>query len=165
MTRWHELESADEGFFASAPFIHCYPMDLPVSPEQVWAGLVGDNTLSWCRALADVSYTSEPPHHVGTTRTAKTTGGVLVFQERFFRWEEGKRQSFSVEQANLPMFRRFAEDYLVEPTDKGCRFTWTFAYEPVPAWKLFFTASKPVSAGIFGSLARDTRRHFGVQRR
>jgi Polyketide cyclase / dehydrase and lipid transport len=164
MKRWHDLESADEGFFESAPFVHRYPMDLPVSVEQVWSGLVGDKALSWCRSLSSVQYTSEPPHHVGTTRTAKTTGGVLVLRERFFRWEEGTRKSFCVQQANLPMFRRFAEDYLVEPTDKGCRFTWTFAYEPTSAWKLFFTASRPVSAGIFGSFARDTKRHFGVQR-
>jgi hypothetical protein len=60
------------------------------------------------------------------------------------------------------MFRRFAEDYLVEPSDDGCTFTWTFAVEP--------RGPRPVVAAVgatqrpnFAAMARDTMRHFGAR--
>lgn len=47
-----------------------------------------------------------------------------MLSERFFRWEEGRRQSFYVLKASSPLYRCFAEDYLVEPTSEtSCRFT------------------------------------------
>lgn len=163
MARWHELESADEGFFETAPQLYRHPMDLPVPAGQVWAELTEREPLGWCSAMSRLEYTSSEPYGVGTTRAAMTAGGLLAFRERFFRWDEGLRKSFCVEQASLPFFRRFAEDYLVEPRGTGCRFTWTFAFEPAPAWRLFFAASKPVSAALFSSFARDTKRHFGAR--
>jgi hypothetical protein len=66
---------------------------------------------------------------------------------------------FSVERSNVPLFRRFAEDYVIEPTAAGCRFTWTFAAEPRgPA--AVRAIDHLMQRGIFGAMARDTRRHF-----
>jgi hypothetical protein len=54
-----------------------------------------------------------------------------VINERFFRWEEGRRQSFYALESSVPAFRRFAEDYLVESTSEmSCRFTRTIARAP-----------------------------------
>jgi hypothetical protein len=154
------VEPADESFFDSAPFRYVYPMELAASPEKVWAGLTADRALYWVRGLR-VTWTSARPFAVGTTRTAAGMFGVVRLYERYFRWEDGRRQSFTVLRANSPLFRRFAEDYLVEPTDGGCRFTWTFAVEP--------RGPKPIAAAvgavqrlIFAAMARDTRRHFGT---
>ncbi|MFD1149588.1 SRPBCC family protein [Saccharothrix hoggarensis] len=148
------LEPFDEDFFEEAPQRRTYVLDLPVSPERVWRGLTASNPLWWCRLLS-AEYTSPRPFGIGTTRRALVLG-VLRLEERFFRWEEGRRQSFWVSRANLPLFRRFGEDYLVERTAGGCRFTWTFAYEPA------LKAGGRVNAAVFGSLAADTRRHFGT---
>ena len=40
-------------------------------------------------------------------------------RERFFRWEEGSRKSFGVYESTLPLFKRFAGDYIVEA--RRCR--------------------------------------------
>jgi hypothetical protein len=96
---------------------------------------------------------------VGTTRTARALGGLNVINERFFRWEEGRRQSFYAVEVSVPCFHRFAEDYLLEPAgEASCRFTWTIAVEPKPAAR--FTA--PANRMLLSSLFTDTRRHYGA---
>jgi hypothetical protein len=148
------LEPFDVDFFDSAPQRHSYVLDLPVSPERVWRGLAASNPLWWCRLLSSVEYTSPRPFGVGTTRTAAVLG-VLRMREVFIRWEEGRRQSFRVDRANLPVFRRFGEDHLVERSDGGSRLIWTFAYEPG------LKVGGLVQKLVFDSLVADTRRHFG----
>jgi len=83
--------------------------------------------------------------------------GALVLHERFIVWEEGRRQTFGVEEASLPLFRRFGEDYLVEPVDENrSRFTWTIAAEPTPGAR----PGSPINGVLSRSLFRDTRKHF-----
>ncbi|MCC8244033.1 SRPBCC family protein [Saccharothrix luteola] len=147
------LEPFDVDFFDSAPQRRSYVLDLPVSPERVWRGLSASNPLWWCRLLSSVEYTSPRPFGVGTTRTAALLG-VLRLREVFLRWEEGRRQSFLVDRANLPVFRRFGEDYLVERSAEGARLTWTFAYESG------LKVGDRLNVLVFDSLVADTRRHF-----
>jgi hypothetical protein len=46
-------------------------------------------------------------------------------------WEEGREMAFCVESAYLPMFKHFAEDYLVEAEGQAaCPFTWRAGLEP-----------------------------------
>ncbi len=82
-----------------------------------------------------------------------------MIEERFFVWEEGRRQSFYAVATSVPMFRRFGEDIELEPTgDASCRLTWTIAIEPRP-W------ARPTAALnglIFRTLFADTRRHYGA---
>ncbi|MEU4768639.1 SRPBCC family protein [Actinosynnema sp. NPDC023794] len=148
------LEPFDVDFFDSAPQRRSYVLDLPVSPERVWRGLSASNPLWWCRLLSSVEYSSPRPFGVGTTRTAALLG-VLRLREVFIRWEEGRRQSFLVDGANLPVFRRFGEDYLVERSAEGSRLTWTFAYESG------LKVGDRLNVLVFDSLVADTRRHFG----
>ena len=57
------------------------------------------------------------------------------------------------------MFRRFAEDYLVEPTgETSCRFTWVIAIEPRGAFRI----ANPVNGALLETLFADTRRHYGL---
>ncbi|MFJ9459218.1 SRPBCC family protein [Kitasatospora sp. NPDC101447] len=158
---WSTLERFDVSFFDTAPHRHSFTMDLPVAPETVWQGLAGDTPLSWCRGLSGGRYTSPAPHGVGTTREI-TARGVLRLREEFVRWEEGVRHSFCVAQASLPLFRRFGEDYLVEPTASGTRFTWTFAFEPVPLLARPAALTGVPGAAFLKGLIGDTKRHFGA---
>lgn len=154
------LQPIDEGFFDSAPNRWADAMDIAQPADRVWAQLTSDDPLTWCRVLTGITWTSPRPFGVGTTRTARALLGAMVLNERFFRWEEGRRKSFLVEQSSLPLFRRFGEDYLVEPTsDTSCRFTWTIAAEPHTAAR----PGSPVNAMLMRSLFRDTRRHFGAR--
>ncbi len=156
---WFKLKSCDEDFLSSAPQRMVDTIEIAQPADSVWADLTSDGTLSWCRLLAGVTWTSPRPFGQGTTRTVRTPLGVLVLKEVYFRWEEGRRKSFYVAEATAPLFRTFAEDYLVEETSpSSCRFTWTVAFEAPPAAR----PGNPINRLITRSLFRDTRRHFGV---
>jgi hypothetical protein len=150
----------DARFFDEAPVRLVAQLAIARPAERVWADLTGEDPLSWCRILDRITWTSERPFGVGTTREVVALRGLNVFQERFFRWEEGRRKSFTVVKASAPLVRAFAEDYLVEPGPGGdgasCTFTWTIAYEPSPAGR----PGDPVNRRLLSSLFKDTRRHY-----
>jgi hypothetical protein len=152
------LERADEGFLTSAPARYSDTFAIARPASEVWRALVSDRPLAWCRMLA-VRWTSERPFGVGTTRQAKLLGGVVQLQERFFIWEEGRRYAFYAAAANVPLFRRLAEDYVVEPDGPDrCRFTWTIVLEPTALGR----PGAPVNGVIFKRLFAETRRHFNA---
>lgn len=154
---WFKLKRCGEEFLDSAPQRQVGVFEIPRSAQAVWEELTSNETLSWCRALGDVTWTSSRPFGEGTTRTVKTPLGAVVLKEVYFRWEEGRRKSFYVAEATLPLFRRFAEDFLVEElSPASCRFTWTVASEVPPAAR----PGNPINALITRSLFTDTRRHF-----
>ncbi len=153
------LLPVDEGFFASAPLVVREEFAVPRAAGAVWEDLTGDQALSWCRMIQSVEWTSARPFGVGTTRTVRSLAGANVMHEQFFLWEEGRRKAFFLAEANVPLFRRFAEDYLVEPvTDRSCRFTWTIALDPRGPLAL----GAPVNRLLLASLFADTRRHYGI---
>ncbi|MGH2906022.1 MAG: SRPBCC family protein [Solirubrobacterales bacterium] len=156
---WFKLGPVDESFFEDAPFVMRKSFDTAVPAADVWAELTGVHPLAWCRIIGPkgINWTSEPPYGVGSTRTVSSLKGASVFREHFFVWEEGKRKSFYVVEASGPLFKRFAEDYVVEPlTDTTSRFTWTIAAEP----KLPGALANPLNKRLLGTLFADTRKHY-----
>ncbi|MEA2425051.1 MAG: hypothetical protein QOH13_1461 [Thermoleophilaceae bacterium] len=152
---WFSAQPVDESFFDNAPVRLSDTFDVPRPAAEVWSELTADNPLAWCRILRGITWTSPRPFGVGTTRTARSVGGVI--KERYFLWEEGRRKSFFVVEASAPLFRRFAEDYLVEPaSESSCRFTWTIAFEPKPAARI----ANPANRLLLGTLLSDTRKHY-----
>jgi hypothetical protein len=156
---WFATEPVVETFFDTAPVRLIATFDIPRPAADVWADLTGESPLMWCRILQGMTWTSPRPFGVGTTRTARSLRGASVIKERFFRWEEGRRQSFYAVQTSAPLFRRFAEDYLVEPTSEtSCRLAWTIAIEPRRAARI----ATPVNRALLKTLFRDTRKHYGL---
>ena len=154
-----KTQPVDEGFFHSASFQLRDTIEINRSAAEVWTDLTKDDTLSWCRILDEVEWTSPRPFGVGTTRTVKSLRGASVLNERYFLWEEGSRMAFYVVESSAPLFKRFAEDYIVEPaSDTSCRFTWTIAVEPHAATKV----ADPVNRRLLGTLFSDTRKHYGA---
>lgn len=152
-----KLRPIEANFFESAPQVFVDTFDIAKPASDVWSELTADGALSFCKSLRGARWTSPRPFGVGTTRTMPALYGLLVIDERYFRWEEGRRQSFYVERANLPMFTSLAEDYLLEPAGpNACRFTWTIAADPTVIGRLGSPLNKSIVEGIF----RDTRRHF-----
>ncbi len=153
------LQPVDETFFEDAPIVLRDAFEVPMAAPELWDELTKDDPLIWCRIIDNISWTSERPFGVGTTRTVTALKGLNVLDERFFVWEEGRRKSFYAFKASGPLFKRFAEDYLLEPTgEASCRFTWTIAYEP----SLIGKAGAPVNKRLLGSLFADTRKHFSL---
>lgn len=153
-----DLQPVDESFFTSAPERYSDTFAIARPAEHVWADLEADKPLAWIRGLS-LSWTSERPFGVGTTRQAASLGGAMKLKERYFIWEDGHRQAFYVTHANLPLFKRFAEDYVVEPDGAGrCRFTWTFALEPTALGR----PGAPLNGFVFRRMFSETRRHYGA---
>ena len=162
MTRWHPLEPADADFLASAPHIFRYQKRYAASPEKVWESLVSDESLAaWGPMVKDVTWTSPRPFGVGTTRDVTAPGGS-VMRERFFQWQDGHSKSFYVYESALPLFKRFAEHYLVEPAGAETLFTWTLAIEPKPAFALPVKVLAPVLKAGFGRIPAGGQKYFAT---
>lgn len=156
---WFKTEPVDESFFETAPvrLVETYEVKRPAS--EVWAELTAEHPLAWCRIIGanGINWTSDRPFGVGTTRTVSALKGAKKFREHFFIWEEGRRQAFYVVEASAPLVKRFAEDYVVEPTSEtSCKFTWTIAYEPSAIGK----PGDAVNKRLLKSLFADTRKHY-----
>ncbi|WP_026909851.1 SRPBCC family protein [Patulibacter minatonensis] len=150
-----KLLPADEAFLTTAPAIYAETFDIALPASEVWAQITADDPLAWCSLLKG-RWTSERPFGVGTTRQMRVAGLAKV-QEHFFVWEEGRRKAFYLTSANVPVFERLAEDYVVEPAgDDRCTFTWTIAVEPSAIGK----AGGPLNSFLFGRCFKDTRKHF-----
>lgn len=161
MTPTFPLAPVDASFLDTARHRYVFEIDLDAPADQVWAGLTADEPQGWCRMLTDVRYTSPAPHRVGTSRRSVVARGVLSFRERFFVWDEAvHHHAFYVEGMNVPLLRAFAEDYLIVPTERGCRLTWTIAFESRRGFGTLVRLGLPAIAWLLRSLVKDTERAF-----
>jgi hypothetical protein len=163
MTRWHPLDAADADFLASAPHIFRYQKRFAAPPEKVWQSLISDESLAaWSPMIRELTWTSPRPFGVGTTREVSPPVGPRV-RERYFLWDEGHRHAFYVYESSMPLFKRFAEDYVVEPDAAGTSFTWTIAMEPKGAVALPFKVIAPAMKAGFGRIPSDGQKYFAQQ--
>lgn len=145
MTRWFPLAESDDEFLRTARFRFAHTVDVPAPAERVWEAFSADDALvSWVGVITGVEWTSPRPFGVGTTRTVTIGRGAAALRERFFRWDEGTRMTFSAEAASRPGFRRFAEDVVLEPVSGGTRLTWTFAFDAKPWFVPVLQVLRPV---------------------
>lgn len=139
---WYPLSGSDDTFLKSAPLRYVQSVVTTASAERIWEVLTGNDLVRWVPVFTGMRWGS-PPFSVGTEREV-TLAGVFTVRERFFRWEEGKRYTFSVLEASLPGLRRAAEDWIIEPTPSGCRLTWTLAIEAFPLATPLIWVSSPI---------------------
>ena len=162
MARWHPLEPVDAEFFASAPHIFRYQELFNATPEQVWNSLVSDaSAAAWGRLVKEVRWTSSPPLGVGATRQAAALG--TRSRSRYFRWDEGQGYALYVYESTAPIFKRLAEDFVLQPSGGGTLFQWTVALEPKSAFALPCKVFAPVLNTVYGRLAHDGKRYFAKQ--
>ena len=160
MTRWYQLEPADADFIETAPHVFTYQKRFAAPPDKVWEQLTSDTSLAaWGPAVTRVTWTSSRPFGIGTTRDVVTPGGATM-RERFFRWEEGRRKSFAVYESTVPLFKRFAEDYVVEPDGDDTLFTWVVAIEPKDVLSLPFKVIAPAVKAAFGQIPSGGQRFW-----
>src|SRR5688500_5247244 len=111
-----DLPATDEDFIHQAPSSRRVGVSVAVArpASVVWDDLTADDPMaSYCRIISRIDWTSPRPFTSGTTRTVRVLGGLFVIDERYVRWDEGRRKVFVGVGMNLPLLRRFAEDYLV----------------------------------------------------
>ncbi|MDP9093251.1 MAG: SRPBCC family protein [Actinomycetota bacterium] len=158
---WYPLQPCDESFFSSAPFVYRYPVELAVSPERVWQSLTSDEAIAaWGLGLHSLRWTSPRPFGVGTSREVVLPGKLMAVRERFFLWDDGRRKAFHGTQANRALVRTFAEDYLVEASGAGSRFTWTIALEPTEKTGMLLKVAEPLNKLAFRAVPLRAKRYF-----
>jgi hypothetical protein len=160
MAKLHTLEAADESFFTTAPHVYRFPVELAVPPERVWESLTSDGSLADWGLGIKLRWTTPRPFGIGTARSVTMPLGLVTVNERFFVWDEGRRYAFYVESSDKPLLNRFAEDYVVEKTPTGSRFTWTIAIEPKPRLRHLVALGGPLNKLAFGQTARAAKRYF-----
>ena len=164
MTRWYPLEPSDASVLDSAPHVYSFRKRHAAKPDRVWESLASDESLAaWGPSVKQVEWLSPRPFGVGTTREVVLAAGSPRLRERFIRWDEGHGYSFAVYEANVPVFRHFVEDYVVEPDGDGTLFTWKIAIEPKGAFSLPFKLLSPVLKVSFGRMVSDGQRYFAKQ--
>ncbi len=119
----HTYEEVGPEFLESAPVKVNAVIIIDAPPEAVFR--VMELTEPWKAALGlDVTWTSEKPFGVGTTRTVTTPTGDEL-DELFTVWEPGERLAFYMPSGSAKMFAAFYEDYHLEPLHGGkTRLTW-----------------------------------------
>lgn len=153
-SRWHDLLESGDDFLETARFRYVNSVDVPATPERTWAALTADETLvSWTPLVTGLRWTSPRPFSVGTTRQV-TILWLVSARERYYRWEEGRRMTFTAVQTSIPALRRLAEDYVVEATPIGSRLIWTLALEPRPALEPLLRLIGPIISHTIRGVAR-----------
>ena len=144
--RWHPLLPAGDDFLQRAPFRYVSTVEARVPAESMWTVLTADDTLvSWSPLVTGLRWTGTRPFGAGTTREV-TLLRILSARERYFRWEEGHRMSFSAVAVSVPGLRRLAEDWVVEGTAAGSRLVWTLALESSRVLKPCLRLTYPATA-------------------
>jgi ribosome-associated toxin RatA of RatAB toxin-antitoxin module len=105
-------------------------VEIPVRPDQLFEILEDAEAWPrWLTAITKVVWTSPDPKGVGTTRTVEIKGAFIA-DEEFIAWETNRRMTFRFARCSRRIFRAFAEDYRIEPTDNGCQLTWSVLVRP-----------------------------------
>jgi ribosome-associated toxin RatA of RatAB toxin-antitoxin module len=105
-------------------------VEIPVRPDQLFEILEDAEAWPrWLTAITKVVWTSPDPKGVGTTRTVEIKGAFIA-DEEFIAWETNRRMTFRFARCSRRVFRAFAEDHRITPTDNGCRLTWSVLSRP-----------------------------------
>jgi len=126
---WFEMRKEDLGFLDRAPVVHVAEAGVPATPAVVFAALVeAPGWKHWFPSLREASYTSPPPHGVGTIRAANFSGTHWI--EEMIAWDEPARWAWTVTRASVPLATAQVESFELADDGDGTRIRWTLALEP-----------------------------------
>ncbi len=160
MTRRYPCERVGLDFIESAPHRFISKVDLAITPEQLFEVLADETSWPhWASAITKVTWTSPPPHGMGTTRTVDMRGGITGHEE-FLAWEPYSHMAFRFNEASTGSVAAFAEDYRVVPTAGGCHLTWVMAMKPNGlAARIGMRSGTPVMGWLFQRFLYNLRRY------
>ncbi len=148
----------DLDFVEKAPLRFVTEVEIAASPEQVFKVFENENAWpEWFDDIIKVEWTSPKPYGVGTTRIG-TLKRMTVY-EKFIAWDPGRRFTFCLAAATLPIAHAFCEDYRLEPLGTGkTRFIYTIACEP----RLLLKLAGPLGRRMMDSMLRKAARSLAA---
>jgi len=138
---WFDMRREDLGFVERAPVTHIAEASLPAGRVAVFDALADAG--GWPRWFPNVraaSYTTPPPHGVGTIREARVGGTRWV--EEMIAWERGICWGWTVTGASVPFAAAQVETFALADAPGGTRVRWTIAMEP----RLLAILARPFTA-------------------
>jgi hypothetical protein len=119
----------DESFFETAALILPATIEIPHSPQQVWAALIDDRMGAWMSIIDHAAWRTPPPRLGGARRTVRVAR-FLTLEEEFFLWENQRRIGFRAVDIRPGVVSGWAEQGYLEPLpDGGTRITYTIAVD------------------------------------
>jgi uncharacterized protein YndB with AHSA1/START domain len=126
---WFPMRAEDLGFVERAPVVRVVEAELRTPPAAVFTALVDPSGWPhWFPGVRRATYTTPPPHGVGTIREADVGG--TGWTERIVAWDAPRLWAWTVLQATVPFASAQVESFALEPTATGTRVRWTLALEP-----------------------------------
>ena len=114
-------KSSNVDYIDNAPVLFINTADLEAPPGAVFAALRDTDTwLQWFPDMTSAEWQGEPG--VGSDRIVKV--GPMELKEHFVIWKEPYQMAFYVSETSLPFARRMVENYTIEETARGSRFTY-----------------------------------------
>lgn len=129
MSAAHAVRPVGDEFLEAAPLVVRVAVDLDAPPSAVFDVLASERMWSWLPLIDRLRWTTPSPQGEGSVRVLRIAR-LFEVEERFYRWDAGRRATFHVTSATRPVLNALAEDFLVEPAGAGSRLTWTFALDP-----------------------------------
>ena len=141
-----ECEAEDVGYIDQAPLKFVNTVELNAPPATVFASLA--DTEAWLRWFPDMkSAVWEGEPGAGTNRYVKV--GAMEITEHFVIWKEPYQMAFYVSETSLPFAKRMVENYTVEETATGSRFTYAVGMQLRFPLSVVTFAAKPKFAKMF----------------
>jgi ribosome-associated toxin RatA of RatAB toxin-antitoxin module len=149
-----ECENGDVDYIDQAPLQFINSVELQATPEAVFASLA--DTEAWLKWFPDMTaavWEGEPG--AGTDRVVKV--GPMQIREHFIIWNAPYQMAFYVSETTLPFAKRMVENYTIEETENGSRFTYAVGMQFRFPLSMVKFAAKPK----FEKMFRDAVASFG----
>lgn len=139
-------DASDVGFIERAPLQFINTVDLKAPPKAVFASLADtDEWLRWFPDMKSAVWEGEPG--VGMIRTVKV--GAMEIREHFIVWNEPDQMAFYISETSLPFAKCMVENYTIEETSTGSRFTYAVGMQPRFPLSILTFAVKPTMEKMF----------------
>ena len=155
-----KCEVGDIDYIERAPLQFMNTVDLKAPPEAVFAAL--RDTEAWLRWFPDMkSATWKGEPGAGTNRIVKV--GPMEINEHFVIWKEPTQMAFYVSETSLPFAKRMVENYTIEETSTGSRFTYAVGMEVRFPLSVLKFAAKPKLEKMFRDAVVSFEKYMNQQ--
>ena len=155
-----KCEIVDINFIEREPLQFVNTVDLKAPPDAVFAALRDtDAWLRWFPDMKSAMWEGEPG--VGTNRIVKV--GAMEIKEHFVIWREPYQMAFYVSETSLPFAKRMVENYTIEETSTGSRFTYAVGMQLRFPLSVLKFAAKPMLGKMFQDAVVSFEKYMNQQ--
>ena len=154
---WFEMRKESLGFLGHAPVVHVAEAVIAAPRNAVFGAIAEPRGWKhWFPGVRDASYTTPPPHGVGTIREANVGGTRWV--EEMIDWEDPTRWGWTVLRTSVPFAHAQVELFEFMEAAGQTRVRWTLALEP----RLLARLGTPLAGRVNSRLLRHAMENLAA---